>query len=283
MFTSLKDTKKGFTLIELLVVIAIIGILSSVVLASLGTARQKARDATRISDMKNVQLALELYFDSNQTYPATIAANALPVVLAPTYIPTIPITPTGAVAYQYLGLTTLANCAAVPCISYGLFAQLERFDNLVLNGDADQVTTGTVLNGTSVACSNTAAAAQPAGGAEEVVADVVEQVVLERLEPRITLRADPGLVHVIGPVKPERQRLEPVAGHDLQVGIAVEQPGRDQPQQMIAGLDPEPEHRAVQPLIADKRADPRPVEALRHRRQRLPAGVAAAGGVGRAG
>ena len=86
MFTSIKNTKKGFTLIELLVVIAIIGILSSVVLASLSTARQKSRDAKRISDVGQIQLALELFFDASQSYPSTtpgaFTGQALPQLLA---------------------------------------------------------------------------------------------------------------------------------------------------------------------------------------------------------
>lgn len=60
---------KAFTLIEILIVIAIIGILSSVILVSLNRAREKARDANRLSDMHQMQVALELYYDSFGSYP----------------------------------------------------------------------------------------------------------------------------------------------------------------------------------------------------------------------
>ena len=53
-----KSNSKGFTLIELLVVIAIIGILSSVVLASLNSAKKKSRDARRVADIGQIKLAL---------------------------------------------------------------------------------------------------------------------------------------------------------------------------------------------------------------------------------
>lgn len=62
--------KKGFTLVELLVVIAIIGLLSTLAVVALSSARSKARDARRMSDIKQIQTALELYFSDNGEYPA---------------------------------------------------------------------------------------------------------------------------------------------------------------------------------------------------------------------
>jgi prepilin-type N-terminal cleavage/methylation domain-containing protein len=64
--------KKGFTLIELLVVIAIIALLSTLSVVALNSARVKARDARRVSDIKQIRTALDMYFDNTEpnAYPA---------------------------------------------------------------------------------------------------------------------------------------------------------------------------------------------------------------------
>lgn len=65
--------KKGFTLVELLVVIAIIGLLSTLAVVALNSARAKARDAKRVADVKQMQTALELYFNDQNAYPSESA------------------------------------------------------------------------------------------------------------------------------------------------------------------------------------------------------------------
>jgi len=95
-----KNSKKGFTLIELLVVIAIIGLLSSVVLASLNSARSKSRDAKRVSDLNQLQLALEMYYQDKSAYPIGSCISSPwwncwgsagePRLLSNIYIPTMP-------------------------------------------------------------------------------------------------------------------------------------------------------------------------------------------------
>ena len=72
--------RNGFTLIELLVVIAIIGILSTVVLVSLGGARAKARDARRMADINQIVLALEMDYSDDEKYSTSATM--------PTKIPT---------------------------------------------------------------------------------------------------------------------------------------------------------------------------------------------------
>lgn len=86
-------SSKGFTLIELLVVIAIIGILSTLAIIALSSARQKARDSKRVADLKQVSNALELYYSDNNDYPAIITTGQPIAFGSTTYMSAVPSNP----------------------------------------------------------------------------------------------------------------------------------------------------------------------------------------------
>ena len=130
------EQSRGFTLIELLVVIAIIGILSSVVLASLNSARMKSRDARRLSDIKQIQLALELFNNQTGSYPTT--AQGIASLVSGGMIPVAPQDPSGATfAYSYKGgvagsASVSTECTtAGSCSSYVLRVWMEGVDAFV--------------------------------------------------------------------------------------------------------------------------------------------------------
>jgi len=91
--------KKAFTLIELLVVISIIGILATLSVVVVNNARAKARDARRVADIKQIQTALELYYEDVHHYPtnAEFLAGSLystsSLLGTTTYIGVIPLAP----------------------------------------------------------------------------------------------------------------------------------------------------------------------------------------------
>ena len=130
------NRNRGFTLIELLVVIAIIAMLASVVLASLNTARQKGRDAKRIADMKQVQLALELYFDTNGAYPTGDTSNTrIPTILVTNgHIGAMPLDPVANGVYVYQLCTAPTQ--------YCMNATLEDASNPALDADNDTANVG---------------------------------------------------------------------------------------------------------------------------------------------
>ena len=133
----LMNKTRAFTLIELLVVIAIISILMAIVITNLTQAKGKSRDAKRVSDVAQLQLALEIFFDRCNRYPAV--ANNIPdisdsctaspgTVKLSDFISQIPNPPTAGDYGYYVN--------GNPATDYTLRAKLES-NSTVLSDDID--------------------------------------------------------------------------------------------------------------------------------------------------
>lgn len=98
-----KLENRAFTLIELLVAVAIMALLTAIIISNLTQAKGKSRDAKRVSDLAQIQLALELFFDRCNQYPSTLAVgannNCPSGITLGTFISQIPTAPSP--GYQY--------------------------------------------------------------------------------------------------------------------------------------------------------------------------------------
>ncbi len=137
---------KGFTLIELLVVIAIIGLLSTVIAAPITEARRKGRDSKKISDVRAIVTAINIYSDDNGgVYPPNLSA------LVPRYLPNLPSAATASTTardkYMYVAYVD----SVVGVVGYHLGVKLESA-NQALNDDADCGGEDAPLSGSTKSC-----------------------------------------------------------------------------------------------------------------------------------
>lgn len=148
--------KSGFTLIELLVVVAIIGILTGIVMSNFTSAKSKARDAKRISDISNIQLALEQVFDKCNAYPTNIMSLTDTIIVDAIGTPCK--SADGSITYTLgyfmsviptdFGTSYLyyVSSGSAPYIDYVLKASLENY-NTALIDDVDGSPSGISMNG----------------------------------------------------------------------------------------------------------------------------------------
>src|SRR5487761_1459799 len=118
----LLNREGGFTLLELLIVIVIIGILAVLIIPNLASGPQRARDAQRKSDLRNLKTALETYYNDNSAYPTSLA----PLTAGSTpHIKILPVDPKTKASYTYTPTSGCDNVTTM-CTTYTLTVTLEN-------------------------------------------------------------------------------------------------------------------------------------------------------------
>lgn len=133
----IKKGNKGFTLIELLVVIAIIGILSSIVLASLNSARDKGKDASIKANLSSIRVEAELFFDENSSaYSGLCADTQVTNMINEASAQSTGTATCGADANEWVAFATLSD-STVYCVDYKGFASVSASAAATVDGDID--------------------------------------------------------------------------------------------------------------------------------------------------
>lgn len=158
--------QKGFTLIELLVVIAIIGILSSIVLASLNSARNKGKDASAKASMSSIRGSAEIYYNgtgansygSSATATATYTSTSTSTTAATSVCTDADVTKLGAAAAKQTGNSAVCNSTPTTYTVYEQLLDSTYFcvDGTGFAGTIANVTSGTGTGSyqTGIACKN---------------------------------------------------------------------------------------------------------------------------------
>ncbi len=141
---------RGFTLIELLVVIAIIGILSSVVLASLNTARNKGADAAVKSNLNNMRAQAELFYDNNgNSYTGVCADPSFTKALEAARLASGATTVTTVFATAQTGTSVACQAQST---SWVIQSPLKTSGHWCVDSSGNSKTEVNVLGGSSAAC-----------------------------------------------------------------------------------------------------------------------------------
>jgi len=174
-----RSRKGGFTLVELMVVIAIIAILTAIIVTGLVASRAKARDAKRASDLSQIQLAIEQFFDRCDQYPVSdsgfidstsltqgagvcpLDQNGVQITLA-SFISTIPTDPSTGSPYWYITNTDVNGTLYPLPTDYILYTKFEAVNSVLSQSAANP--TWYPVGGSNFNCENQATSPSVANG-----------------------------------------------------------------------------------------------------------------------